>query len=129
MEVPLKVWEDDYCCMVETTILGGTCPIVDQPWTPYAVLVGVSVDEVNRRRAQRNREHLPLAMGGYLGVDPSWRLLYEYQPIDPETLEVGMPKIVSVFRQIDGAEIPEAEWKPLRDLEKEDIVEMLKRYM
>jgi len=103
-------YRNDYRCMIEHEILGSTCLTVDNPKIPYAILAGVPVDEVNLMRTEKNKgqgDSGPIALGVFFGLPVGNIVFYEHQPVDPKTLEVGLPKIIGGRSQLTQKDLPE----------------------
>lgn len=108
----LKCWINDVLCAAEHEMMGSTHIQVDNPWIPYALLSGDSVNLVNQKRAQLNIDKRQgVAIGFYFDLYPTYIVFYEHQPVNPKTLEIGMPKIIEVKDAGCEIVIPKSEWQ------------------
>ncbi len=121
----LEIWAEDCRCFVEHDIIGSTREISDNPWIPYALLAGSSVEEVNAARRKRNEEdavrrernedvRTNVALGVFFGLPVGYIIFYEMQPVNPETLEVGTPRVIGARDQRTMKELTEGELRKLK---------------
>ena len=90
----------DVRCLAEHDLFGSTSSLVKNPWIPYAILAGDSVEKVNRLRSGRSS----VAMGSEYGLPNQHVLFYNLAPVNTTTLEVGDPVITRILDKITGRE-------------------------
>jgi len=98
---------NDVLCMAEHFMAGSTTLEISNPWIPYALLAGKSVEEVNKKRLEiYEMAYLPV----FFGLPVGYRVFCLMPLADSESLEIPTPEIYRVLSQEDLA-VDEKMWK------------------
>jgi hypothetical protein len=102
----------DVLCVAEHAMIGSTTEEVDNPWIPYAILAGRSLEEVNRKREEKNLVGEFPVYPPYFGLAMrEFRAWISHPSIDGQTLEVPTPSLVKVVSFPDWEEVDRSIWQ------------------